>query len=923
MSFLSDLRTATNEDKQVNPIYVDAISKGLHKLKAGLDKNSADYNKYTDGVFNCYYVSDETNTREPFIMQLECKLDVDLHDNLELAKVILQVCFYLKQFQKSKMQIPKVLVVGTKNNCFAAPAHLLYEKYVKNEHYETVDSQTGKNISASTAPYHRLYQPRLNAIKNDVDFQTRIRITDVEDKNAINELCLDILKVAKDIGLQENVTADNLARAYDFFEMKVIDAKQREKLTSREIVGAFMQLMLNPGNVTSEQTRNVLGQIVDYGAMNFNGKRIIVDPNAFNSFANVFAVKTYEIKDQKALTEITDRLVEDTDRRRKGDFYTPTIWVDEAHKLMDKHLGSDWREKYMVWDCAWGTGNLTRDYAFDDLYCSTLIQEDLDTAARYNPFACKFQYDFLNDDVDTFERIPYILFKPLKERVRWERVSEALNFGDIFELYDAAITQNITTDEACQAAYKEAVQTLMSTKLYKSAPGLIEGLLGINGKDKKDLVFLINPPYKKAGSITSGNSSTKIALEKTKLSSIYGINSSQLYSQFLFRICLIRDLFKCNASLGLFCPSAIYSVDEHRTILNKLYVNNIVFKHGFLFDSKYFDGTGNSWGVAFSIFSTGDTKIDYRFNLDIVELGDKHNIVSKNGIKCVYTIDKDKQCANWVKSKISGLEKLTESVPYISDALGNEDRKLKYTKGNYSGIGGFWCHSNRVTDNNSRVSLWSAIPNQASGYILTTDSYERMISFFTARKLISGGNRTWLNDTDQYMIPDTNNINYKQWIFDCCVYSLFNTASFQTSLRHIVCQGQFWDIYNEFFWLGRNKMLQLAEKHNNMELYDDVINHGKSERFVYEKLKTITLSEDAKAVLDKATEILEKTLPYRQEFSVTHPEYHINTWDAGWYQIKAVAKEYCKEDLKEFDILYKQFSDRLRPLVYELGFLYK
>ena len=665
MSFLSDLRTATNEDKQVNPIYVDAISKGLHKLKAGLDKNSADYNKYTDGVFNCYYVSDETNTREPFIMQLECKLDVDLHDNLELAKVILQVCFYLKQFQKSKMQIPKVLVVGTKNNCFAAPAHLLYEKYVKNEHYETVDSQTGKNISASTAPYHRLYQPRLNAIKNDVDFQTRIRITDVEDKNAINELCLDILKVAKDIGLQENVTADNLARAYDFFEMKVIDAKQREKLTSREIVGAFMQLMLNPGNVTSEQTRNVLGQIVDYGTMNFNGKRIIVDPNAFNSFANVFAVKTYEIKDQKALTEITDRLVEDTDRRRKGDFYTPTIWVDEAHKLMDKHLGSDWREKYMVWDCAWGTGNLTRDYAFDDLYCSTLIQEDLDTAARYNPFACKFQYDFLNDDVDTFERIPYILFKPLKERVRWERVSEALNFGDIFELYDAAITQKLTTDEACQAAYKEAVQTLMSTKLYKSAPGLIEGLLGINGKDKKDLVFLINPPYGTGTDLRnlySSNTLAKTDIANTKLleiANIDGITIRNLYMQFLYRIYKFATFFNINLVLGVFSPSSLLTYDENKYIVDCL-ETKIGFCDGFLIQASEFADASDNWGISFSLFSYKEKKTNtYRLSV----LGFNGNIAYKT----FYRLDKENKLVNWVKEQLKGSK--SKDTIYISSAL--------------------------------------------------------------------------------------------------------------------------------------------------------------------------------------------------------------------------------------------------------------
>ena len=38
-------------------------------------------------------------------------------------------------------------------------------------------------------------------------------------------------------------------------------------------------------------------------------------------------------------------------------------------------------------------------------------------------------------------------------------------------------------------------------------------------------------------------------------------------------------------------------------------------------------------------------------------------------------------------------------------------------------------------------------------------------------------------------------------------------------------------------------------------------------------------------------------------------------------QIKAVLKEYFAEDLKEFQELYKILADKMRPMVYELGFL--
>ena len=45
--------------------------------------------------------------------------------------------------------------------------------------------------------------------------------------------------------------------------------------------------------------------------------------------------------------------------------------------------------------------NLTRDYKFKELYCSTIEESDLKTAEqmKYNPEAVKFQYDFLNDGI--------------------------------------------------------------------------------------------------------------------------------------------------------------------------------------------------------------------------------------------------------------------------------------------------------------------------------------------------------------------------------------------------------------------------------------------------------------------------------------------------------------------------------------------
>ena len=56
----------------------------------------------------------------------------------------------------------------------------------------------------------------------------------------------------------------------------------------------------------------------------------------WNAFAFWYNLRKYSDDEQKAITAITDQLIEDDDRRRRGDFYTPAIWVNESQKLLDQ-----------------------------------------------------------------------------------------------------------------------------------------------------------------------------------------------------------------------------------------------------------------------------------------------------------------------------------------------------------------------------------------------------------------------------------------------------------------------------------------------------------------------------------------------------------------------------------------------------------
>jgi hypothetical protein len=211
------------------------------------------------------------------------------------------------------------------------------------------------------------------------------------------------------------------------------------------------------------------------------------------------------------------------------------------------------------------------------------------------------------------------------------------------------------------------------------------------------------------------------------------------------------------------------------------------------------------------------------------------------------------------------------------------------------------------------------------------DNFYNATSYFTARRLITGQHSTWINWQDEYMIPNTQHEKYHQWDKDSVIYSLFNGKSNQSSLRNIQCENKSWDILNHFFFMSEQEIKELAQGKKdretiNNDIEKDILNHG-GDRFVYEQIKAIEavngFSDDAQALLDKARELVKKSFKYRKLFAQTHPQYQIETWDAGWYQVRGLLKEYMETELADFNKMYKAFEDRLRPLVYELGFLYE
>lgn len=113
---------------------------------------------------------------------------------------------------------------------------------------------------------------------------------------------------------------------------------------------------------------------------------------------------------------------------------------------------------------------------------------------------------------------------------------------------------------------------------------------------------------------------------------------------------------------------------------------------------------------------------------------------------------------------------------------------------------------------------------------------------------------------------------------------------------------------------------QLANINDNPIIYSDCIRYNK-ERFLYEELEKLQLSQEGKLILENATNLVKESFKYRKEFDEFYPKYNLNTWDAGWYQIRFMLMKYMKKELELFDEMIKNLENKMRGIVYEVGFL--
>ncbi|MCF0126892.1 MAG: hypothetical protein HUJ68_14295, partial [Clostridia bacterium] len=269
------------------------------------------------------------------------------------------------------------------------------------------------------------------------------------------------------------------------------------------------------------------------------------------------------------------------------------------------------------------------------------------------------------------------------------------------------------------------------------------------------------------------------------------------------------------------------------------------------------------------------------FNFEIKDIINNEVVVINN--KELYNLDNKTKLSEWTRVGTRGGK--TKEVPTSTNGF-NCGNKIKSLREDAFGV--------LVSDSNSRgvsatgVFFTNTRANSNAGSIqILYSNLDRCCVNFSARKLtIQGIN--WTNEKDPCLAPNTNHSDYDEFVFDSLVYSLFHSSSNQCSLKNFGINKNY-NMINEFFFMSKEDMEKLSNKYSNYDCYNDIISSEK-ERFIYRIIEKIekdnNFSKEAKEVLDLAIELVKDSFVYRQQFNNSKPEYQINNWDCGWYQIR-------------------------------------
>ena len=416
-------------------------------------------------------------------------------------------------------------------------------------------------------------------------------------------------------------------------------------------------------------------------------------------------------------------------------------------------------------------------------------------------------------------------------------------------------------------------------------------------KDGKKLLILINPPYAEARAGVGSNS--KVGVAKTKLAATaidkYGKASNELYTQFITRIALEIP----TATLAMFSTLKYVNaqtMDKFRAEWSAKYLN------GFVVHNKAFDGMKGDFPIGFLIWKTDqNAKKKQQIDEIVTEVLDKN--ANAIGEKYFYHVPNEQLLTNWIKRPKTNKTDVIPLKNAITPATSKAD--LRGKKWSNDAIAFLWSKSNDMQHAN-QTALFSSGFGDGHGVFINPENLWQGAIVFSVRGLIKP---TWLNDRDQFLQPTEPLTD--EFKTDCLIWMLFNGSNLTASANDLEWNSKKWSIVNHFIPFTESEV-------------------GAPERFesdfMVQYLQDKKLSSEAKAVLREGKKLWQAYFSRTDEYSVRET-LKLNRADVGWYQVRKALEARNADgmsnpvDFSAFKTTYDALGDKLRPQVFELGFM--
>lgn len=411
-------------------------------------------------------------------------------------------------------------------------------------------------------------------------------------------------------------------------------------------------------------------------------------------------------------------------------------------------------------------------------------------------------------------------------------------------------------------------------------------------KGAKPILVLINPPYGEASN-SQGNAG-KTGIATTRVS--HGMNelgyaARELFVQFLHRI--LTEL--PNAKLAIFSTFKYINspnFEEFRAGWSAKFLD------GFAVHSKAFDGLKGNFPIGFLLWDLSRSQ-----PVQVITARALDRAGNEIGEKSFFNIPNSRFLSEWLprtrKNNIEAIPLINAITP-IGKVAGI--RNQHWANG---AIAHFFCNGNDLQNAGTMTAMFSSVHSigHAGGYFVTEENLWKASVMFAVRRLIL---RTWLNDRDQFLKPLQPLLD--DFKSDCLVWMLFNGSNLTAGADGLRWNDRDWSITNHFIPYTEAEVGAKARFESD---------------FMLRYMTGMMFSPEARAVLDEGRKLFQRfhatSFPNR-----IRQECKLGRADAGWYQVRRALEAYSDTEFTDFDPFkakYADLSKKLRPQVYELGFL--